>query len=110
MFVYKTFIKMVRDKFGNLVPSGLRTKVIDRELSLSGLIVTVTTGKKFYADPVSRADLADAIAIAQEKNQTETMWKLAEPINGTKWNMVTLAEVQEARELALLVKGTIIGA
>ena len=77
---------------------------------LDRLTVTTTSGKVFYADPISRTDLADAIAIAQSTGQTTTIWKLAEAVNGTKWSEVTLAELEEARHLGLQAKGTIIGA
>lgn len=71
---------------------------------IANIIVTVTSGKQFYADPESRADLADAIDEAVELGKTSTLWKLP-----TGWETVTLDEIKEARRLGLQEKGRIVG-
>lgn len=71
--------------------------------------VRVSTGKVFYADPTSRADIADAIDLAVEENRTTAPWKLAEEFEGNKIAIVTLEEFKEARRLGLAAKGSIIG-
>jgi|GEM_PF-6057033 len=70
---------------------------------LDEILVTTISGKTFYADPISRTDLSDAISIAAETNQTSKEWKLK-----TGWEIVTLEEMKEARELGLMRKGEII--
>ena len=82
----------------------------DTKNALLRAMVTISTGKVFYVDPVSRADIADAINIAVEVGQTTTIWKLAEPINGTKFSNVSLSEMREARLLGLQLKGSLVGA
>ena len=77
--------------------------------ALESLTVTTSSGKVFYGDPVSRSDLTDAIALAEELGQTSTTWKLAEELNGSKIAQVTLEELKEARKLALQAKGQIVG-
>lgn len=106
---------------GKLVLTGLYEKVaiyFDEEITgedalakeaLNKAVVTISTGKKFYVDPVSRADIADAIALLTEQSLTSTTWKLAEAIKGNKVQTVTLAELQEARYLGLQYKGNLIG-
>jgi len=81
-----------------------------KENALSKATVQTSTGKWFYADSASRSDISDAIGIAVENELTSNLWKLAEPINGEKWNIVTLEELREARLLGLQLKGSIIGA
>lgn len=76
----------------------------DKQIKLDNLIVTTESGKKFYADPISRADISDAIALSAEAGQSRISWKLK-----TGWETVTLEELQEARILALTAKGEIIG-
>jgi hypothetical protein len=39
----------------------------------------------------------------------ESEWKLAEPIDGTQVVLTTVAEIREARSLALRFKGGVIG-
>ncbi len=89
-------------------PDTLSDRDYVKVTSLEKAIVTISTGKKFYVDPISRADITDAIAIGLETGQTSTTWKLAEEINGTKWNLVTISEMKEARMLGLQIKGQII--
>ena len=75
-----------------------------KEKSLNSIVVTTSSGKQFYADPISRGDLSDAISIAQETGETSTIWKLK-----TGLDTVTLEEMQEARRLGLAEKGQIVG-
>jgi len=67
------------------------------------MTVTTESDKEFYADPISRADISDAIALAGETGQTSTPWKL---VSG--WTPVTLDELREARKLGLELKGSIV--
>ena len=77
---------------------------------LARLTVTIGSGKVFYANSEARGDLRDAIGIALDEGQTETIWKLAEVYAGSKLNNVTIEELKEASKLALIAKGEIIGA
>lgn len=88
--------------------NGILKKDGNKINKLNEAIVEVSTGKKFYADPTSRTDIADAISISSETGQTTVLWKLAEPIEGNKWVLVTLAELQEARILGLEYKGSLL--
>lgn len=81
----------------------------NKKVLLDKLMVTTKSGKVFYADPISRSDMSDAIAIATAKNITSTTWKLAVPVNGSKFVTVDISELEEARELSLVEKGKIIG-
>ena len=81
-----------------------------KDEKLERLTVTTSGGKVFYGDPTSRTDLADAIAVAVENGITSTTWKLAEEWEGSRYSVVTLDELQEARRLALEEKGKIVGA
>jgi len=80
----------------------------DKIEALSKAQVAIANGKVFYADPESRTDITAAISIANRENLTENPWKLAQEINGTKWNMVTIAEMEEAERLALEFKGSVV--
>jgi len=73
-------------------------------ITLSRLIVTISTGKRFYADPTSRADLADVISILIENGIVEYLWKTADGII-----LVTIAELREARMMGLQAKGDSVG-
>ena len=77
---------------------------VNKEYLLDSIVVTTTSGKSFYADPISRTDLADAISIANESGETTVLWKLA-----TGWEEVTLEEMKEARLLGLQEKAKVIG-
>jgi len=77
---------------------------VNKEHLLNSIVVTTSSGKSFYADPISRTDLADAISIADESNETAVLWKLA-----TGWEQVTLEEMKEARLLGLQEKAKVIG-
>lgn len=77
---------------------------VNKEYLLDSIVVTTTSGKSFYTDPISRTDLADAISIANESGKTTVLWKLA-----TGWEEVTLEEMKEARLLGLQEKAKIIG-
>lgn len=77
---------------------------MNKEHLLNSIVVTTTSGKEFYADPISRTDLADAISIAEESSEVAVLWKLA-----TGWTEVTLEEMKEARLLGLQEKARVIG-
>lgn len=81
----------------------------NKSILLNKLTVTTTSGKIFYADPISRGDLSDAISILIKNNLNETVWKLASNKNGNRNVKVPLAELEEARELALVAKGSLVG-
>ncbi|MFT7880816.1 MAG: hypothetical protein ABXS91_10530 [Sulfurimonas sp.] len=85
--------------------------------TLDRLTVTTASGKVFYADPTSRDDMALAVHIGERRGQTETRWKLAEPIEGVdpvegtdRVYVVLVSELDEAVTLALESKGKIVGA
>ena len=78
--------------------------------ALAKLTVTTQSGKVFYADTESRVDLNDAIRKAEKDNILSTTWKLAEEFEGERIVVVTLEEIREAAALALLAKGSIVGA
>jgi len=77
---------------------------IDKQKKLDEIIVTTSTGKSFYCDPVSRTDISDAIALSVETGQTTIDWKLS-----TGWENVSLSDMREARILGLQAKANIIG-
>lgn len=81
-----------------------------KEYKLNNLTVVTASGKVFYADPSSRVDLGDAIAEAEVRGLTSTTWKLAEEFEGSRYAVVTIDELKEARGLALETKGNIVGA
>jgi hypothetical protein len=81
-----------------------------KEEVLGKLTVTTESGKVFYSDSDSRIDLAEAIRVAIDTNQTSTMWKLAEDFEGARIVSVTLEEIKEASTKALVTKGSIVGA
>ena len=76
----------------------------EKDKQLSRVTVTTTSGKEFYADPLSRVDIADAVQVAINSGLTSTSWKL---VSG--WTTVTLDEMKEAQRLGLEAKGAIIG-
>lgn len=78
--------------------------------ALSNLTVTTSTGKVFYANTESRVDLNDAIRKAEKEHLSSTYWKLAKEFEGQRIVSVTLEEIIEASDLALVAKGTIVGA
>jgi hypothetical protein len=94
------------------IPTAVQTTALFKDatkmVELERLTIEISTGKVFYVDPISRTDIGDAIALSEELGQTTTIWKLAEPINGSKFNEVTLSELKEARLLGLQAKGDII--
>jgi hypothetical protein len=105
------------DEDGNTQYKGIALEVASaseveetiKQYKLDTIKVTTQSGKVFYGDAISRTDISDAIALAEELNQTSTEWKLAEEINGQKVVQVTLDELKEARLLALQAKSSIIG-
>lgn len=79
-----------------------------KEEQLNNLIVTTTSGKRFYADPQSRTDLDGAVLHGYINNALDTLqenWKTADG-----WQFVTFAEMKEASRKALEAKGQIVGA
>lgn len=82
----------------------------EKDDKLNRLRVTTGLGKVFYADPTSRVDIGDAIGTAEAEGIASTVWKLAEEFEGSRYAVVTLDELKEARKLALEAKGSIVGA
>ncbi len=82
-----------------------------KEKSLSSLTVTITSGKVFYADPNSRADLVDVVIEGILNNMPDdyqTEWKTVS--RGTApFELVTFSELKEAKRKALEAKASIIG-
>ena len=78
--------------------------------SLANLTVTTESGKVFYADTEARIDIESAIRVGELTSQDSTVWKLAEEFEGSKYAQVTIDELREASMLALLAKGSIVGA
>lgn len=84
-------------------------ETVEKIEALANLIVTTQSGKVFYADTESRVDLNDAIRKAEKENLSNTPWKLAEAFEGERVVIVTLEEIREAADLALLAKASIVG-
>lgn len=82
----------------------------EKSEALSNLTVITSTGKVFYADTESRVDLNDAIRKAEKEHLSSTYWKLAKEFEGQRIVLVTLEEIIEASDLALVAKGAIVGA
>lgn len=78
--------------------------------ALAKLTVTTESGKVFYADTEARVDIESAIRVGELTSQDSTVWKLAEEFDGSKYAQVTIDELREASMLALLAKGSIVGA
>ena len=72
----------------------------EAELQIQAMTVITESGKEFYADPSSRADISEAIGIAQDFGQTTVDWKLTKS-NDPQTQTVSLDELKEARLLAL---------
>lgn len=86
--------------------------VKSKEEQLNSLIITTSTGKRFYADPDSRTDLVDVVLegiINNMPDEYTTEWKTASRPEGTNFETVTFAELKEAKRLALEAKGQIVG-
>lgn len=105
-------VEVKRNMFRKVVeyvePTLLDAEAIKKD-SLERITVRTTSGKLFYADPVSRIDLDTAIARGVEIGATSTLWKLADPVNGSKIVSVTIDELREASMLGLEAKGVIVG-
>ena len=80
----------------------------DKRSELGKMTVTISNGMVFYADSNSRVDIADAISVGEDLGLKETMWKLAEPFNGTKRVVVTMDQLREVRRAALFRKGELV--
>lgn len=72
--------------------------------TIKTLKVTVTSGKEFDADEVSRQRMADAILSADFTTKTKTHWKLAD----NSVEEVTLIDLKEAHSLALMKLGEVL--
>ena len=99
-------------KFREVPNSGISKKEGDKQEALDTATVTISTGKVFYADAISRIDLISACQEALEnslQDDYESDWKLAEPIDGKQIVLTTVAEIREARSLALRFKGGEVG-
>jgi len=83
----------------------LATRKDYRDFLRKYMVVTVSSGKTFDADLQSRLNISDAILLASELSQTETVWRLADNSNA----IVTVDELKEARLLALQKFATISG-
>ncbi len=78
---------------------------------LDNLIVTITSGKVFYADPNSRTDLVDVVMEGMLNNMPDdyqTEWKTVSR-GADPFELVTFAELKEAKRKALEAKASIIG-
>lgn len=85
----------------------IEPRLPSKEELLNVLIVTISTGKRFYADAESRTDLLSAILEAQNQGATDASvsnWKTPDGIVS-----VNLAELKEASKKALEAKAGIIG-
>lgn len=80
-----------------------------KDEALERLTVETSSGKVFYADATSRADMSDAISICIDTGAVSTIWKLARDIDGQRIVEVTLDELKEARQLSMAEKANIIG-
>ena len=97
-------IKNENNTFSNPV---IIPPIASKEEQLNSLIVTISSGKRFYADPQSRTDLDGAVLHGYINNALDTLqedWKTADG-----WQLVTFAEMKEASEMALKAKGKIVG-
>ena len=100
-------------------PEELIAKIIEEQtqrlaaerkvIELDTIKVRTSTGKLFYGDSISRIDINDAIILAKEREQSTTLWKLAEEFDGNKIAVVTVDELKEALGLSLEAKARIIG-
>ena len=86
------------------------TDEISKAQQLENIVVTTSTGKKFYGNAEARNDINNAITLGQANGINETPWKLAEAIDGKRVVIVTIQELVEALYLALQEKGKIVGA
>jgi len=85
--------------------------VQSKEQKLNNLTVTTTSGKIFYADPESRTDILDVVMeglINQLPDEYTTEWKTVSR-GEAPFEVVTFAELKEAKRLALEAKGQIVG-
>jgi len=76
---------------------------IKKEILLDNIIVTVSTGHRFYADQKSRVDLQNAIALQDMWKGNTIPWKTPDG-----WIQATLEELKEAIALGLKEKEKII--
>ncbi len=79
-------------------------KKAEKELRLSQIIVTTSTGNVFDGNETARINMTSAIMSAELINKTEDYWKLAD--NSTK--LVSLDELKEALALTIQEVGNIV--
>ncbi len=80
---------------------------LEKKEKINNIIVTVSSGVRLYADPISRCDIADVVVEAMENDIADDFtvaWKTADGIKD-----VSIADFREARSLGLRAKATIIG-
>jgi hypothetical protein len=83
-----------------------KDRIKDEKLST---YITEVNGKKFYADTISRLDIASALALVQSTGKTSTVWKLAEEYNGSRFVEVTVEELSLVLKQSLEYKAEQIG-
>ena len=76
----------------------------EKELRLSQIVVTTSTGNVFDGDETARNNMVSAIMTAELINKTEEYWKLAD--NSTK--LVSINELKEALALSIQEVGNIV--
>lgn len=79
-------------------------KKAEKELRLSQIVVTTSTGNVFDGNETARNNMVSAIMSAELFNRTEDSWKLAD--NSTK--LISLDELKEALALAIQEVGSIV--
>jgi len=77
--------------------------------NIENMKITTSSGNVFYADPISRQDIMEAIVISSVIDVDETEWKLAEESNGSKIVVVKIDELKEVLLLALKAKAGLVG-
>ncbi len=103
-------IEITDDEAQEIAASQVVKTIPSTDELLSALTVTVSSGKVFYADPLSRVDISNAIQLAQLQGIASTTCKLAEEFEGSKFSTVGIDELIEALYLSLSEKAKIVGA
>ena len=91
----------------NNSPIYLTQVQLSKKAEIGNIIVTLVSGKRIYADPISRLDLSDVIMEAMEASVPDDYlisWKTVDGIMD-----VAISELKEARKLGLEAKAKIIG-
>ena len=79
-------------------------KKTEKNLRLSQMVVTTSTGNEFDGNETARNNMLSAIMSAELLNKTEEYWKLAD--NSTK--LISLDELKEALALSIQEVGNIV--